>query len=149
MSCDQELVDALGRWMETFSNRSMKEFIRFTRNRSFSFSQISALMHLAKAGSCGVSAIGEDLGVTSAAASQMLDRLVKNGLIIRGEDPADRRAKRIELTPEGRDMVHELASSRTEWFRTLARDMTPEEKDQVIRGLRLLTEKTMKLEIDV
>ena len=58
-----------------------------------SFSQINILMRLLHGGNTGVSEVGSQLGVTNAAASQAVDRLVQLGLIERTEDPDDRRAK--------------------------------------------------------
>lgn len=40
-------------------------------------------------------------------ASRVVDRLVRDGYIIRQEDPRDRRQKRLTLTPRGRAVVEE------------------------------------------
>ncbi len=58
-------------------------------------------MRLKHGGKSGVSEIGGQMGVTNAAASQAVDRLVHLGLIERTEDPDDRRAKRLTLTQAG------------------------------------------------
>ena len=49
--------------------------------------------------------IAEHLGVSNAAASQMVDRLVGMGLLERSEDPDDRRAKALALTEKGKALV--------------------------------------------
>ena len=56
--------------------RSMHEFLAFTRQSGISMTQLSALMRLYHGGGCGVSDLGLHLGVTNAAASQMIDKLV-------------------------------------------------------------------------
>ena len=61
-------------------HRSMRHFLRYARESGLSMSQFGALFHIHRRGSSGVTDLGDHLGVTSAAASQMLDRLVQQGL---------------------------------------------------------------------
>ena len=42
--------------------------------------------------------------------SRAVDDLVKKRLVTRIEDPDDRRAKRIEMTPKGRQVVDEIVT---------------------------------------
>ena len=72
-----------------------------SRESGLSMSQISALFHIHQADGSGVTDLGDHLGVTSAAASQMLERLVQQELILRTEDPDDRRVKQMVLTEKG------------------------------------------------
>jgi len=48
--------------------------------------QAGTLFHLLKCGGSTVSALGDGLGVSNAAASQMLERLVQQGYVLRTED---------------------------------------------------------------
>ena len=54
---------------------------------------------------CGVSDIGGHLGITNAAASMMVDRLVQMGLLERNEDRQDRRLRHLKLTEQGQALV--------------------------------------------
>jgi len=126
--------------------RSMRGFILYAKTNGLSMSQIGALFHLRKEGACGVSAIGDNLGVTNAAASQMLDRLVRQALIARSEDPHDRRSKHIVLTEKGQRVLHESLQARQGWMDDLAQCLTPQEQDQVLAALNLLIEKADQLE---
>src|SRR5450756_2667144 len=96
---------ALQSWIDVFMHRSMRSVLLYAKESGLSMSQLGALMHIAK-GASGVSDIGDDLGISSAAASQMLERLVQMGLILRSEDPHDRRVKQIVLTGKGTEMLH-------------------------------------------
>jgi DNA-binding MarR family transcriptional regulator len=100
--------------------------------------QIGALFHIRSKGSCGVTDVGDDLGVTSAAASQMLERLVQNGLVERREDPDDRRAKRIVLTEEGHRLVRASMQARQRWFAALADRLSLSERELAAEALRTL-----------
>lgn len=45
----------------------------------------------------------------------LIDRLVKEGLVVREEDPEDRRSLKISLTPRGREVVAEIAPTVIEY----------------------------------
>src|SRR5512137_2432058 len=105
MSETDPLVAALQRWIEVFMQRSMRDFVRFARENGLSQSQVGALFQLRRRGSCAVSDLADHLGVTSSAASQMLERLVQQGLILRSEDPGDRRMKQVALTDRGEEFL--------------------------------------------
>ncbi len=117
---------------------SMGTFLQFAKEQGLSVPQIGALFHINSRGFCGVTDIGDDLGVTSAAASQMLERLVQNGLVERREDPDDRRAKRIVLTERGHQVVRGSMEARQRWFTALAERLSPDERDLAITALRTL-----------
>ncbi len=132
-----------------FVRRSMQNYFRYIKDSGFSMSQVSALFFLYRKGSSGVSDIGEEMGVTSAAASQMLDRLVQQGLISRTEDPHDRRLKLIALTDQGRrtlDTFRNNLRGRHIWVDELAAKLSPAEQEQVEAALKILIEKAGQLE---
>jgi DNA-binding MarR family transcriptional regulator len=133
-----QLTQALREWTEAFMSTSMGTFLQFAKEQGLSVPQIGALFHVNSRGTCGVTDIGDDLGVTSAAASQMLERLVQNGLVERREDPEDRRAKRIVLTERGHQVVRGSMEARQRWFSTLADRMSTDECDLAITALRTL-----------
>ena len=116
MTISEEFSQVLHDWSETLMRRSMHDFIQFSKDSGLSMPQIRTLFHLSHDGKCGVSEIGELLGVTNPAASQMIDRLVIDGYIERSEDPADRRAKRLKLTGKGRAIVTESIEIRSRWM---------------------------------
>ncbi len=77
------LVDTLEKWIEVFMHRSMHDFMGYVRESGLSMPQLGAMFQIHHRGSCGVTDLGDKLGVTSSAASQMLERLVHQGLIQR------------------------------------------------------------------
>jgi len=108
--------------------------------------QMSALFHLHHGNECGVSNMGEYLGVTNAAASQMIDRLVQNGLVERTEDPTDRRVKQLKLTGKGSSLIQEGVELRRRWIDDLINALTVEEQEAIIAALNTLTNTAMELE---
>jgi DNA-binding MarR family transcriptional regulator len=85
------------------------------------------------------------MGVTSAAASQLLDRLVQQGLAIRSEDAHDRRNKVVHLTEAGRAIVQEAMAARQGWLEEVVNQLTPQEQQQVEDAIRLLLDKMRTL----
>lgn len=128
-------------WIKLFMYQSMHGYIRYVREKGLSMSVIGTLHHLRKEDPVGVSDLGDHLGVSSAAASQMLDRLVEEGLISRVEDPEDRRMKRITLTADGRRILDESVDARISWLKDLGERFTEEEKKQLKAAMRLMIEK--------
>ncbi len=146
MATSERTREVLQEWMEVFMKYSMKNFLAFCKENGFSVSQLGALFHIYREGSSGVAGIGDELGVTSAAASQMLDRMVQEGLISRSEDPHDRRGKRILLTTKGQDFLHQSMRARQRWLNELTGLLSPSEEDQVIKTMAILLEKAKQLD---
>ena len=133
-------TDVLRRWAEVFMHRSMREYRQFSRDSGLSMSQMSALFHIHYGGHCGVSDLGEHLGVTNAAASQMIDRLVQQGLLERSEHPIDRRAKYLALTPRGQALVQQAIEARMRWIEDLTTTLTSEQQQAIAAALTTLTQ---------
>ena len=146
MSADDPFDAALQEWVAVFMRRSMQSFIRYARQSGLSMSQINALFHIHHAGGRGVTDLGEHLGITNAAVSQLLERLVQQGLILRQEDPQDRRAKKLILTEKGLQTLQEGIHARQGWLHDLADSLSAPEKEQVAAALQILIEKTKRLD---
>ncbi|MGA2113000.1 MAG: MarR family transcriptional regulator [Anaerolineales bacterium] len=139
------LEAAFREWTDLFMRRSMHGLVRSSKDLGLSVSQIMALFQIYRRGTYDVSDIGGELGVTSAAASQLLEGLVQRDLITRVEDAHDRRIRRILLTEEGRRVLQKIRS-RERWTQGLACALTPAEQERVIAALRILIEKASQLE---
>ena len=138
------LTEGIREWSEVFMHRSGRDFRRFMEETDLSFSQLSVLIRLYHGGISGISEIGSQLGVTKAAASQAVDRLVQLGLIERTEDPVDRRAKRLALTQKGRTLIEKGIEARSKWIEGLTDALTHEQQDMIVAALTLLTEGARK-----
>jgi len=98
------------------------------------------LMRLYHHGECGLSLLSEHLGISRAAASQMTDRLVHLGLLARAENPADRRAKLLTLTPAGEAVVRRTIDARRKWMEDLTRALDADQRAIIGNALQTLTE---------
>jgi DNA-binding MarR family transcriptional regulator len=145
MQSSKQLTEVVREWAKVFMHRSGRDFKRFMDETNLSFSQISVLMGLMHGGNSGVSDIGDQLGVSNAAASQAVDRLVQLGMIERTEDPEDRRAKRLALTSEGRALIEKGIEARVKWIEGITNTLTPEQQNMIISALTLLTDAAKNL----
>jgi DNA-binding MarR family transcriptional regulator len=145
MRSTDPFIATLQTWIEVFMRRSMHNFIHFSKERGLSMSQIGALFRICRVTS-GVSDLGDNLGITKAAASQMLERLVQQELILRTEDPHDRRSKQIVLSEKGCRTLQESMDARQDWLNDLAITLSTSEKEQIISALNILIEKAKQIE---
>ncbi len=133
-------------WMRLNMHISLGNFMRFAKEKNYSIPQLKALIHLSHHQECNVSELGEEFGVTNAAISQMLEKLVQQGLVMRTEDPQDRRQKILVLTPEGKAIAQESQRQREKWLSDLVNSLSDLEKERVDTALRLLISKASSVE---
>lgn len=138
-------VATLQEWIEVFMQRSMRDFLGYVRESGLSMSQLGALFQIHHRESSGVTDLGDKLGVTSSAASQLLERLVQQELILRSEDPSDRRVKQLILTDKGRQVLQESIRARQSWLSDLAETLSDREKEAIIAALNILIDKANHL----
>ena len=137
---------SLRKWMDTFSHRSMRDSARFIKNSGYSMAQFFLLMQVYRREHCGISDLSEHLETSNAAVSQLVDKLVQAGLLTRTEDPNDRRAKKVELSPEGSAFMELSIQERYRWVDKLADELSAEEEQKVAEALRILDETMKKVE---
>lgn len=146
MTNPPQFTRSIRAWMDVFMNRSMRSWHLFAKSTGLSMPQFSILMQLHHKGACGVSEVSERFEITPAAASQLVDKLVLGGLVQREEDPSDRRAKLLNLTDKGRDLVRQGHEKRYRWVDELGGRLSPEERAQVSEALDLMTRAAQELE---
>lgn len=145
MNQTEPFIHALNQWIAVFMHRSMQNMHRYAKESGYSMSQIFALNFIHHRGKCGVTDLGEGMGVSNAAASQMLDKLAQQEMIERTEDPTDRRVKQITLTPKGAQVIKDSLFARQSWFKELEALLSDGEKQQAITVFQLLTDKGKQL----
>jgi len=139
MTSAHQLIQILRQFMDIAMHHSMRERVHFAKATGLSMAQFSILMQLHYRSNCGVSDISERFDITSAAASQLVDKLVQSGLMQREEDPHDRRAKLLNLTDKGTELIRQGIEERYRWVDQLAERLTAEERIQVSDALNIMT----------
>jgi DNA-binding MarR family transcriptional regulator len=143
-----QFSQAIRSWMDVFMHRSMRGWGLFAKSIGLSMPQFSILMQLHHRGNCGIGDVSERFDITSAAASQLVDKLVQSRLIQREEDPHDRRAKLLNLTGKGRELIQQGIEERYRWVDELAGKLTAEERAKVAEALQIMTQAAKELEAE-
>ena len=146
MTPHPEFIQIIRQFMDLAMHQAMHERFHFAKSIGLSMPQLSILLQLHFRGVCGMSEVSEKFEITPAAASQLVDKLVQNGLIRREEDPHDRRAKCLNLTDKGRELIQRNIDERYRWVDQLAENLGPEERAQVSEALQVMIKAAKDLE---
>lgn len=141
-----QFAHSIRAWMDIFMHRSMRGWWRYAKSTGLSMPQFSLMMQMYHRGACGMSGLSERFEITPAAASQMVDKLVHSGFIVREEDPNDRRAKTLNLTTKGRDLIEQGIEERYRWVDELMEKLNPEERSQISDALDLMTRTAQEMD---
>ena len=147
MTDSLQFSQSLRGWMDTFIHRSMHDSARFVKASGFSMPQFFLLMQVHRREHCGISDLSENLEITNAATSQLVDKLVQAGLLERTEDPHDRRAKQVSLSPAGEAFIEKAIAERSRWVDGLATVLNTDERSKAAEALEILSAAAQKLEV--
>ena len=148
MASHPEFIQIIRQFMDIGMQRALHERLHFAKSLGLSMPQLSVLIQLHFRGVCGMSEVSERFEITPAAASQLVDKLVQNGLIRREEDPRDRRAKCLDLTDKGRDLLQRNFDERYRWVDEVVEKLTPEDRTKVREALEIMTRAAQELETE-
>jgi DNA-binding MarR family transcriptional regulator len=101
--------------------------LREVPGQKLTFPQLKLLKMVSLTEAYTVSNVASFLGVSSAAASRAVDRLVRRRLLDRTEAAADRRAVRLSLTQEGRRLVQSYETAANHSLEELFNRFPPDE----------------------
>jgi DNA-binding MarR family transcriptional regulator len=90
-----------------------------------SMPQMGTLFFLKAAGTQSVSAIAKHLGLSLAATSHLVERLVGRDLVVRQEDPSDRRQKRVTLSASGLGLIAKADARATASLESMLEGVPP------------------------
>lgn len=94
------------------------------------------------AGAARVQELRQDLGITVGAASKLVDRLERDGLARRDQNPEDRRSSFITLTPAGQEA---LAAATDQLESDLDAHFSGHDLEPMTRSLELLLDRLNQL----
>jgi DNA-binding MarR family transcriptional regulator len=102
------------------------------------YAQAQVLFYVQRHPGCPLTAVARAYGVTLPAISQVVDRLGEKRFLVRPEDPRDRRAARLRLTPEGDGLARELEQAQVDGLAGLLGRLSAEERRKLLAGLDAL-----------
>jgi DNA-binding MarR family transcriptional regulator len=90
--------------------------------------------------------LSRQLMVTTGNVTGLTDELEREGLVLRENDPSDRRAWRLSLTPKGRRSFQAMASEHEKWILELFGGLGAKDVQQLHQTLGLLRVQMMQLD---
>jgi len=132
---------------EIFMQRSLRGIMGSMKQDGLSMPQIYTLMYLYHEGEVRISEIGVLMDVGKAAASQLVDRLVQQGLVERVEDERDRRAKNIRLLPKSLALIEKGLEVQRKHMGGVLVHLTPEQQAVVQTAFTYLVDGMHKLNL--
>ena len=102
--------------------------------------QVLVLLYRAEAGGLTPAELAEQSGVTRAAMTGLVDALVEGGLVVREDDPSDRRTYHVRLTDRGHEFLHEMFPDHFRRLAAFMGSLTASEQ----RTLRRLLDKVVQ-----
>lgn len=107
-----DLGSPLERYMRTMVTQLLASMARALRDEGLSLPELAALHLLEMQGSMRIGDLGAALLLPMPAASRLVDGLVRRQFVERHEDPVDRRAKAVTLSPQGLALIEALSRQR-------------------------------------
>jgi len=148
MTSALQLIRVVRQFLDFAMHHTVRERAHYVKATGLSMPQFGILMQLQYRQNCGVSDISEQFDITTAAASQSVDRLVQGGFIGRVEDPKDRRAKILNLTEKGRQIVQQGAEEHYRWVDELVGKLTIEERTKINDAMLIIIQAANELDAE-
>ena len=104
------------------------------------YAQSQVLFYVGDHAGCHMGEVAKAFGVTLPAVTHSIDRLEQKQFVLRGDDPVDRRVYLLELTREGKALVHELRTLQKRGVEEVLARMSAEDRQRVIKGLEALVD---------
>lgn len=112
----QRILEAIGSITREFNVRGNYPFKDYSLGRP----HIDVLFFLSQTESLNIKELSERLNVTSGAVTQIVDYLQERTLVVRCENPHDKRSRLVSISPRARDELnafrHEYYASHTGMF---------------------------------
>jgi DNA-binding MarR family transcriptional regulator len=104
-----------------------RELRREARAVGISPEQVSLLVAVKYTPGIGIRDLATHERISAPALTKHVDRLERDGLVVRTPSPSDKRRIGVVLTEEGQRMLRRVRSRRTAWLATRLRGLDPDE----------------------
>lgn len=109
------------------------------RNSNVTPPQLNALQFL-RHDSLTMGELGAKMYLACSTATDLIDRMERNGLILRERDQDDRRVVRLKVTPFGHDVIEKMIDARKLYLAGVLEKVPPEDRQSLIRNLEQIDE---------
>jgi DNA-binding MarR family transcriptional regulator len=116
--------------------RVVRDHMRAGRAEGVSVPQFRALLYVRRNPGTDLSSVAEHMGASMPAVSELVSRLVRDGLVARELDPRSRRRVRLTLSPDGERQLGEARERTLEWLAGRVASAAPEQLERIEAALR-------------
>jgi len=102
--------------------------------------QLTALQVLQKNGTITIGELGERMYLAYSTATDLIDRMERNELVLRIRDVDDRRVVRLQILPKGIKLVDEVIYRRKEYLAEILIAVNEEDQLHLLNSLKRLDE---------
>ncbi|MGD2278686.1 MAG: MarR family transcriptional regulator [Candidatus Omnitrophota bacterium] len=103
-------------------------------------SDIIVMDALYEIGPCTMGNIARMLNLTMSAATVIVDRMIRNGLVKRGRSEKDRRVVNVELLKKGESIIKHVNSERKKMIKEMYSALSEQERKEYIRMIKKVYE---------
>jgi DNA-binding MarR family transcriptional regulator len=134
-----ELISCLEQIQDSFERRALSSMAQPLISTPLTMQQLKVLTMIAIDPETATGhELAAQLQVSVATMSGLVDRLVEHGMVTRGEDPSDRRVRRLTVTPEGSATIRSLLSSAGTMPTPVLRRLAIEDLRALVQGVLAL-----------
>ncbi|MGI6357845.1 MAG: MarR family winged helix-turn-helix transcriptional regulator [Bacillota bacterium] len=133
-------VDELERLLRTVSSIIKRRGRDILSNFDITPPQFNALLILRNHGNLTIGELGEKMYLACSTATDLIDRMERNGLMERRRDQNDRRVIRLHVKEKGMEMVQAVMAARKRYLSGILDQISEEEILVMINGMRHLQE---------
>lgn len=132
-----EVVEAIV-YLYTESRRLTKEL---ARRADLTGPQLTVVKMLEQIGDLSLSELSERIRAQNSTVTGIIDRMVRENLVVRERSKEDRRVVFIRLTPKGRKLAQEITVEPMEIFRNALEDLSANEVRDLVKILGKVAKK--------
>ncbi len=118
--------------------RVVRGHMREGRAEGVSMPQFRALLFIRRNPGTDLSSVAEHMGASMPAVSELVSRLVRDGLVVRELDPASRRRVQLTLSENGERQLADARQRTLDWLAERLGSASPEQLDRFETALREL-----------
>lgn len=100
--------------------------------------QLKALLVLKEGGTCNMSHLATNLGVSLPTATGLVERLVERDLVVRMPDPTDRRVVLCGLSGKGAELMERMWQVRKDMVDSILQPLTQDQLKTIAEALTIL-----------
>ena len=115
-----------------------KEVQRRFAERGMTLPRFDVLAALDRHGEMNMGALSQALLVSNGNVTQLVQKLVRDGLVDLRKLPSDRRSSIVRLTPEGQEVFTRLARAHQDWIDQMVGDLDYTQRERLYVALGVL-----------